>query len=433
MVQAHAPRWQRTISQPAEVRGIGFLTGADVRIRFLPAPVDTGIVFVRDDLPDRPSVPARIDHVVPRQRRTTIQRGAAVVEMVEHVMASLSGSQIDNCLVEINASETPGCDGSSQAFTEALWGAEIVEQDLPRKRLRIERPITVTEGNACISALPADHEALTISYSLDYGPESPIARQSRTVDVTPDAFRDHLSPSRTFLLEKEAQTLRQSGVGARTTVSDLLIFGQDGPIGNTLRFADEPVRHKMLDLVGDLALLGQDLVGQVIAHRSGHQLNAELARKLLTNASSSAAAMDIGDIMRMLPHRYPFLLVDRVIGIEPTKKISAIKNVSINEPFFQGHWPQRPVMPGVLILEALAQSAGLLLANENRYQGKTAVFASIDKAKFRAPVAPGDQLELEVTLTRSRDRAVEFHGVAKANGQIAAEAVLRLVLTDGNG
>jgi UDP-3-O-[3-hydroxymyristoyl] N-acetylglucosamine deacetylase / 3-hydroxyacyl-[acyl-carrier-protein] dehydratase len=274
-------RCQRTIARDAEVRGVGFLTGADVHLRFRPASSDAGIKFIRADLPGRPQVPAHISHVVPRQRRTTIQNGDAVVEMVEHVMAALAGLRIDNCLIEIDAAETPGCDGSSQAFVEALGEAGVVEQDRPRETLAIDRPVTVREGEATLSAEPGAGDRLVLTYNLDYGPDAPIGRQSRLVDDFPESFREELAPSRTFLLESEAKALREAGIGSRTTASDLLVFGPDGPIDNALRFPDEPVRHKILDMVGDLALIGKDLTGHVVAHRSGHQLNAALVRELL--------------------------------------------------------------------------------------------------------------------------------------------------------
>ena len=429
-------RPQRTIAREAEVQGVSFLSGLDVRLRFRPAGANEGVVFIRTDLPDRPSVPAHVRQVIPRQRRTTIERGAATVEMVEHVMAALAGLRIDNCAVEIDGPETPGCDGSSRAFTDALAGAGVVEQGVRRDVLVIDRPVTVREGSAILTAHPGDADRLVLGYHLDYGANTPIGRQSLFVDVDPDSFRDELSPSRTFLLQAEADALRASGIGRRTTEQDLLIFGPDGVIGNELRYPDECVRHKMLDLLGDLALVGMDLAGHVVAHRSGHSLNAELARKLLHGlrhqASDHAAAppmMDIGEILKILPHRYPFLLVDRVVEFEPGHRVSAIKNVSINEPFFQGHWPGRPIMPGVLILEALAQAAGVLISN-GQPQGKVAVLASIDKVKLRRQVVPGDQLRLDVDGLRHKGRASQVRAVARVGDRVAAEAKIRFVVIE---
>ena len=432
-----ASRPQRTIAREAGVRGISFLAGRDVRLRFRPADAGSGVVFVRSDLPDRPSVPAQVRHVIPRQRRTTIERGAAVVEMVEHVMAALAGLRVDNCVVEIDGPETPGCDGSSRAFAEALAGAGIVEQDAPRDVLVINRPITVREGEATLTAHPGDPGQLVLSYQLDYGPRTPIGRQSFFVNVTPESFRDELAACRTFLMESEAEALRNAGIGPRTTERDLLIFGPDGVIGNELRHRDECARHKTLDLLGDLALVGMDLSGHVVAHKSGHSLNAEMARELLRlaglepsgQAPVGHSVMEIGEVLRALPHRYPFLLVDRVIALEPGRRVVALKNVSYNEPFFQGHWPGRPIMPGVLIIEAMAQAAGVLIAHGAGGR-REALLASIDGARLRRPVVPGDQLRLEVDGLRTSGRATQVRAVAMVGDRVAAEAKIRFILVD---
>ena len=254
-------RPQRTIARDAAVDGISFLESRDVRLRFRPAEADSGVVFVRSDLPGSPSVPARIDHVIPRQRRTTIRHGDATVEMVEHVMAALAGLEIDNCRVEIDGPETPGCDGSSLAFVEALAEAGTVNQARPKELLVIDRPVTVREGSSTLTAYPGDADKLALTYNLDYGRQTPIGAQSLFVEVSPSSFREELASSRTFLLEAEAIAMREAGIGRRTTESDLLIFGPNGVIGNELRYPDECVRHKILDLVGDLALLAKDLAG----------------------------------------------------------------------------------------------------------------------------------------------------------------------------
>ena len=450
------PRFQRTIARAAEVRGISFLAGRDVRVEFRPAEPHQGITFVRTDLDGTPSVPAHVRHTVPRQRRTTLQQGPAVVEMVEHVMAALAGLRIDNCVVAIDGPETPGCDGSSLAFTTALLGAEIVEQPAQREVLVIDTPVTVRDGEAILTAYPgADAERLVLSYQLDYGADSPIARQSLFVDVTPDSFRQELAPSRTFLLDSEAAALRRAGIGSRTSEQDLLIFGPTGVIGNELRYRDECVRHKILDLLGDLALTGVDLAGHVVAHRSGHQLNTTLAAKLLEtqgkaqglarpaasrpkpappigpSPTSPVVPLEINEILQALPHRYPFLLVDRVIEFELGRRAVAIKNVSYNEPFFQGHWPGRPIMPGVLIVEAMAQTAGVLIAHGSTGH-RYALLVSIDGVKFRRPVVPGDQLRLEVDGVRSTGRATQVRAVARVGDRVAAEGRIRFVAIDAD-
>lgn len=436
-----ARRSQRTIARESGLRGVSLLSGLDVSLRFRPAQPNTGVVFVRSDLPGHPTVPAHVTHVIPRQRRTTIQRGEAVVEMVEHVLAALAGLRIDNCLVEIDGAETPGCDGSSQAFVEALQVCGVVEQAHPRQTLVIDRPVTVQEGGSTITAHPGDPERLVLSYNLDYGDQTPIGRQSLFVDVRPESFRKELAPSRTFLLEAEANALREAGIGRRTTEADLLIFGATGVIGNELRYADECVRHKILDMLGDLALLGHDIAGHVVAHRSGHQLNAALVRKLIeaiegggpdAEPAVDGPVFDIRRIMQLLPHRYPFLLLDRVLAFEPGLRVHALKNVTSNEPFFQGHWPGRPIMPGVLIIEALAQAAGILIGQEIDRTQKVAMLVSLNDVKLRRPVVPGDQLHLEIEGLRLKDRSAEVLGVARVEGQVAAEAKIRFVVVDAN-
>jgi UDP-3-O-[3-hydroxymyristoyl] N-acetylglucosamine deacetylase/3-hydroxyacyl-[acyl-carrier-protein] dehydratase len=427
-----ARRKERTLARAAEVRGVSFLNGLDVCVRFEPAPAGAGRVFVRTDLPGAPEVPAHIDHVIPRQRRTTIRRGEAIVEMVEHVLAALAGLDVDNCRIAIDGPETPGLDGSSLGFVDAIDAAGTVEQDRPRETLAIPAAVAVREGGASVAAYPGGADELLLSYSLDYGAHTPIGKQSQFVAVTPEAFRRELAPCRTFLLAAEADALRAAGVGRRTTAKDLLIFGPDGPIENAARFPDECVRHKILDMVGDLALAGKGLVGHVVAHKSGHTLNAALVRAILAAAAAEDAppAMDIGQIMRIMPHRYPFLLVDRVVAIEPGERVVALKNVTANEPFFSGHWPGHPVMPGVLIVEALAQAGGLLISGWADPQTHLAMIAAIDEVKLRRPVVPGDQIRLEVETLRKRPRTAEMRGVARVGKRVVAEARVRFMIVE---
>jgi UDP-3-O-[3-hydroxymyristoyl] N-acetylglucosamine deacetylase / 3-hydroxyacyl-[acyl-carrier-protein] dehydratase len=435
-------RRQHTIARPAEVRGIGFFHGADVTIRFHPAESDAGITFERFDLPGHPRIPARLDSVVPSQRRTTIRNGEASVEMIEHVMAALAGLQVDNAVVQIDAGECPGCDGSSRIFVEAIDAAGIVEQDGMRPALVVEEPLSIREGDAALVILPPGPAGgLTLSYHLDYGPGAPIPPQSYCVGLSTDSFRQQISTSRTFLLEAEANALRAAGLGVRTTEADLLLFGRDGVIGNELRYPEECARHKILDMVGDLALLGTDLHGFVVAYRSGHQTNAALGRRLLeaSRAKKGSAGplplrddgtIDIAGIMSLLPHRYPFLLVDRVLELVPKRRVVGIKNVSINEPYFPGHWPGMPIMPGVLIVEALAQTAGVLIAASIAREGKLALIAAIDSIKLRRPIVPGDQIRLEVVGDRMKSQSAVVTGTAKVGGELAAEARIRFAIVD---
>jgi len=282
----HSPRHQNTIAGPATVAGFGYWSGLDVRVEFRPAPPDTGIVFVRTDL----EVPRRVEAMVYKRveipRRTTLQAGGATVEMVEHVMAALAGLNVDNCEVHVDGAEMPGCDGSSLPFVEALQSAGQVAQHAQRDTIAINRTTRVGDEQCWVEARPSPGRGLSIHYMLDYGTEGPIGQQMIAMVLSPHAFREELAPARTFILEHEAEWLRSQGLGERVTCSDLLVFDETGPVGNELRFRDECVRHKALDLIGDLALAGCDIEGHVVAYRSGHRLNAELVRALLRDCSA---------------------------------------------------------------------------------------------------------------------------------------------------
>lgn len=277
-----ASRLQRSIRQPVELSGIGLFTDCDTRLRFLPAGTGRGIVFRRVDLPDSPEVPASLVYVESTERRTSLVKGPARVELTEHVLAALAGLQIDNCTIEIDAAEVPGMDGSCREFVEALQSAGIVEQDAPRRQIVVDRKLIVEDDRSRASTAVQPHygAGLVITYHLDYGPRSPIPPQTRTVEVTPEEFTNEICFARTFILESEVAALRAQGYGTRTTARDLLVYGPDGVIDNQLRRPDECVRHKILDCIGDLALLGCDLRGHVTAWRSGHRMNQRLAEEI---------------------------------------------------------------------------------------------------------------------------------------------------------
>jgi UDP-3-O-acyl N-acetylglucosamine deacetylase len=289
-------RYQRTLRAPAEVRGIGFVTGCTVRLRLLPAPPDAGLTFVRTDLPGRPLVPARADRVTDTNRRTTLGPPEAGVTLVEHVLATLAGLRVDNCTIELDGPEPPGLDGSAHGFQEVVSAAGVVLQPARRGVWTVTEPVVAMQNGATIALhppAPADGPTLRASYILDYGPTARIPRQAHTVAVSPQTFARDLADCRTFLLEEEAHVLREQGVGRHLTADQLLVFGARGPIDNRLRYADEPARHKVLDLIGDLSLCGFDLVGHVVAYRSGHALNVELARALVARATNSAAGVTL--------------------------------------------------------------------------------------------------------------------------------------------
>jgi len=435
-------RPQYTIAESVRIGGIGYITGADVNLEFKPAEPGAGRVFVRSDLPDPVRLPASVRSLAPRSRRTSLRNGSAGIEMIEHVLAALGGLQIDNCTIEVDAAETPGLDGSSLPIVEALERAGKVAQDVPRKRYEIEKPIYLRDGEAYMVACPAEENdaGLTISYHLDYGERSPIPQQTKTVRLTSGTFARELAGSRTFLLTEEAEELRREGLGKRTTAKDLLIFTADGVMENQLRFPDECVRHKILDLVGDLALLDFDVAGHIHAHKSGHQLNRQLVEKLATQMRRREAdrmalrepVIDINKIAKILPHRYPFLLIDKVIEVEGEVRAVGIKNVTYNEPYFQGHWPGRPVMPGVLQVEAIAQLAGVLLSRKLEHTGQLAMILSMDNVKIRRPVLPGDQLRIEVEALKVKTRTADIYGRAMVGDKVACEANMRFVLVDAD-
>lgn len=276
-----ALRQQRSIARAVSVDGFGYWSGQDVRVTFRPAPPDSGLVFVRRDLSPPVSIPVDVRHQIDIPRRTNLCNGGVSVEMVEHVLAACAGLAIDNCQIDVSAPELPGCDGSSGPFVRALLRAGIVLQAAPRRRLVVDRVLRVGTEACWVEARPPERLGLSVLYCLDYGPDSYLGRQQYELALTPERFVHELADARTFLMEQEAEWLLQQGVGQRVSYQDLLIFGEDGPRGNALRFPDECVRHKALDLIGDLSLAGCDIVGRIVAFRSGHRLNAELVRRLL--------------------------------------------------------------------------------------------------------------------------------------------------------
>jgi len=429
---------QKTIRSPVAVQGRGLFSGEPCGLRFVPAPVDSGIVFVRSDLPSAVQIACRISNVTKRARRTSLMDGSIAVETVEHVLAAAWGLGIDNLRIEMDAAETPSNDGSPLPFVQALQQAEPVEQNVEQSIYVIEQPVAVSEGDAMLAALPGPGDCLDILYDLDYGAVPSIGRQVLCFRLGKDDFTSQLAPARTFLTEQEAKELQARGIGRHLTPADLLVMGQSGPIGSELRFPDEHVRHKLADLVGDLAILGRRLRGRIVAYKSGHELNHALVRRLseeIAARKQSAAlagepAMDIRKVMRLLPHRYPCLMVDRIVQMEGDRKAVGLKNVSINEPYFQGHYPNQPIMPGVMILEALAQLSGLLLSRRLEHAGKVAVLLSMDRVKMRRPVRPGDQLILEAEAVHVRARTGHCLCRALVGPDVVAEAEIKFMLVD---
>lgn len=424
-----------------ELTGRGLFTGEPVRLRARPAEPDTGIWFIRTDQNPPIRIAATVDNVSKRARRTSLRNGTVAIETVEHWLSACAGLGIDNLQVELDANELPGLDGSCQGFVETLHQAGLREQDADRAPHVVSEIVRVVDQDSELVALPPldpNEESLEVAYDLDYGPEGPIGHQYFRCVVTPETFEANIAPARTFVLESEAEALRAGGLGVHLSYQDILVFGKDGPIDNELRFPDECVRHKVLDLIGDLMLLGRPLVGRIYARKSGHALNHELVRVLRRQYEQQRRAAILGrepvvsihKVQRILPHRYPFLMIDRVVELEGSRRAVGIKNVTINEPFFQGHYPGDPIMPGVLIIEALAQIGGVLLSQELEHKGKVAVLLSLDKVKFRRAVRPGDQLVLEAQALRVRSSTGHVRGRALVSGELVAEAEIKFILTD---
>jgi UDP-3-O-[3-hydroxymyristoyl] N-acetylglucosamine deacetylase/3-hydroxyacyl-[acyl-carrier-protein] dehydratase len=429
---------QKTIQNEAKISGRGLFEGKEAKVTFRPAGADTGVVFVRVDVAEPVRIPAIAPNLAERSRRTTLKKGPVIVETVEHCLAAVSALEIDNVIIEVNSAELPGLDASSSEYVKVLRKAGVMELEAQRKEMVISKPITVSDGDATIYALPFKDDTLSITYDLDYTGHTGIGRQLYSCEVTPENFERNLAPARTFLLEAEAKQFQARGVGTHLSPRDILVINSDGPIKNSYRFSDECVRHKIVDLIGDLALAGRVVRGRIVAYKSGHSLNQQLAKKLFDLAEQTErlsregtdAILDIRKIQRILPHRYPFLLVDKVIELDGETRIKGIKNVSFNEPFFQGHFPGTPIMPGVLIIEAMAQIAGLLFAQRLEHTGQLAVLLSMDGVKLRKPVVPGDQLILTAEAVKIRSRTGHCRCMAMVNDQVAAEAEIKFMLVD---
>ena len=439
MVQAALSRNQHTLASEVTLSGVGLFSAQPVTITIKPAEANTGIRFVRMDLPGSPSVAAHVNHVVPASRRTALAQGEARVELVEHILSAMAGLGIDNAVVETDAPELPAGDGSAAIFADAILSARTMEQSAMRAPLRVTEPVTLREGDSTITALPSDADTTEYLYVLDHGDSGAIPRQVYTYSLCPGDYAERIAPARTFSTETDARALWDAGHFRHLTTKDMLVIGMDGPIDNVLRFDDEPVRHKLLDLIGDLSLTGRPIQGRILAVRSGHSLNQALAKKLLDlearqNARGSTItpepAMDINRIMSLLPHRYPMILVDRVLEMEEDQRAVGVKNVTINEPFFQGHYPVRPIMPGVLIVEAMCQLAGLMLSQKLERTGKIAMLLSLEGVKLRKPVTPGDQLVLEAEVLKANSRFGETQCYAFVAGELAAEARVKFLMVD---
>ena len=423
---------QRTIAKPVAFEGIGLHTGEHGSVSFRPAVPDTGVRFVRVDLPGEPKVQVRPEnaHFDPAAgRRTILQQGDVQIHTMEHILAAVAGLSIDNLEIETSTMEAPEpADGSAAPIARLLCEAGLVDQDRPKHHIKVTKPVSWRENGIELVALP--YRGFKITFTIDY--DHPlVGRQTLSLDITPETFLSQIAPARTFVLQRDIETLRSAGWIKGGRMESAVVVGEDRILNpEPLRYPDEFVRHKVLDLLGDLSLLGGPLLGHVTALRSGHQSHVAFVKRLKETlplpgrrAGGPPEEWDITAIMDIMPNRYPFLLVDRITRIEEGKSIEGLKNVTINEPFFQGHFPGHPIMPAVLILEAMAQVGGLLLLHSvDDPNDKLMYFMGIDGAKFRRPVVPGDQLRFVLTLLKIRRGTSKMRGEDYVEDQLVAEA-----------
>jgi UDP-3-O-[3-hydroxymyristoyl] N-acetylglucosamine deacetylase/3-hydroxyacyl-[acyl-carrier-protein] dehydratase len=422
---------------------------------FLPAPPNTGIRFRRVDLDGKPEVEARIENVTQTNRSTTLAKGNVKVHTVEHVLATLAGYEIDNAIVELDANEPPIADGSARAYCRMIDEAGVVPQSEKREPHQLTEPIELQLGETIMSVFPHDRLKITCTSADKDGRFT----QFYSVEITPESWKRELAHARTFCFYEEIEMLFKSGLIKGGSLENAVVIRDDAVLTTEpLRYPEEFVRHKMLDILGDLALVGRPLQGHVIAIRPSHLANCELARQIdlqirkpllaaqafspprvekpaatkTTEAVSvkNGIELDVMQVMRILPHRYPFLMVDKVLSIEGNH-IKAVKNVSINEPYFSGHFPSHPVMPGVLQLEAIAQTAGLLMLKQLENYGKIAYFMSAESVKWRRPVRPGDTVIVDVEMIKYRGKIGRAKGVCYVDNEVVSEAEVTFVMMEG--
>lgn len=432
---------QKTLHGSVSLEGVGLHSGQRARMTLVPGPVNSGLVFRVVGSGREVRIPALVEYV-PQDgdltRATTLTHDGVSVGTVEHILAALHGMGITNCEILLEGIEPPvGSCASAKDYVDMILQAGVREQGLPALSYRINRRVNWSRGDVQITGEPAEN--FRISFLIDYD-DPAIGVQSASFEITPDVFREEIAPARTFAQMRDVAKLQEMGLVKGGTLDNALVFA-DGDLagGQALRFKDECVRHKILDLLGDLALLGMPIQGHVMARFSGHNGNVGFARMLAQTERRlpriypprNPSSWDIVSIMDVMPHRYPFLLVDRIVELEPGKRVVGLKNVTINEPFFQGHFPGHPIMPAVLIIEAMAQTGGvLLLSSVSDSRGKLVYFSGIDGARFRQPVIPGDQLRLVLEMGRLRGTLCKMRGTAWVGETMVAEADLMSTVVD---
>jgi UDP-3-O-[3-hydroxymyristoyl] N-acetylglucosamine deacetylase/3-hydroxyacyl-[acyl-carrier-protein] dehydratase len=445
---------QQTINRPANYSGVGLHSGNSVTMTFLPAPPNSGIRFRRVDLEGKPEIEARVENVVENNRSTTLAKGNTRVHTVEHVLATFAGYGIDNAIIELDANEPPIADGSAREYCKMIQDAGIVAQEERRDAYSVSAPIELEMGETIMTLFPDEGFKISCTSADKQGRFT----QFYSTELSPKTWENDLAHARTFCFYEEIEYLIKNGLIKGGSLENAVVIRDDAVLTTEpLRYPEEFVRHKMLDIVGDLSLLGRSLHGHLIAVKPSHAANCEMVRRIAAQmrkplvtvqafsppppkpqqspesaAAETAAqdgAIDTQGVMRMLPHRYPFLMVDRVVKIEGTHVI-AVKNVTINEPFFQGHFPGHPIMPGVLQLEAMAQVAGIVMLRSAENAGKIAYFMSAEDVKWRKPVLPGDVLVIDVELTKMRGKIGKAKGMCKVQGEVVSQAEVTFMLAD---
>jgi UDP-3-O-[3-hydroxymyristoyl] N-acetylglucosamine deacetylase/3-hydroxyacyl-[acyl-carrier-protein] dehydratase len=447
---------QQTLRRPATYAGIGLHSGNRVTMTLLPAPPDTGVRFRRVDLEGKPEIEASLENVIETTRSTTLGKGGAKLQTVEHVLAALAGAGVDNAVVELDANEPPIGDGSAREFVRLIETAGVVPQPSAREPLVLTEPVKVEHGGSLMTAFPHDGFRITCTSSDKGGRFT----QHYSLDLTSENWAKELSHARTFCFFEELELLFKNGLIRGGSLENAVVIRDDAVLTNEpLRYPEEFVRHKMLDIVGDLSLLQRPLKAHIVAIRPGHAANCELARALLAsvrkplvaaqtfspppekpqargeaagdsdNPIKDGATLDIVQLMKILPQRHPFLMVDRVTRIQGNQ-IVGVKNVSIGEPYFEGHFPGHPIMPGVLQLEAMAQVAGILMMRQAENAGKLAYFMSAESVKWRKPVRPGDVLVIEIEVTKMRGKIGKAKGACKVDGEVVSEAEVTFMLIE---
>ncbi len=436
---------QRSIQREVTVKGKALHTGDDVLLTLKPAPVAHGVVFRRVDIYNKPEIRPHISLVSDLVRSTTLLSGHTKIHTVEHILSALHGCGIDNVVIEMNASEPPILDGSARPFVEAIREAGPVEQENEREYYVLDAPVSVSRNNSSVVALPYDGLKISCTSTDDRG----VHTQHLSLEIEPETYMEQVAAARTFTVYEEIEELLRMGKIRGGSLENAVVLKGDKILSKEpLRFPDEFVRHKILDIIGDIFLLGMPVKAHIIAMRPGHAVNSELTQALFDRmeegkkakkapakkpvvVSPDATSLSIGHILETVPHRYPFVLIDRVIDFTEDDKLTAIKNVSFNEPYFQGHFPGEPVMPGVLQIEAMAQAAGVMMLRKIKNKAKLAFFMSCDKVKFRKAVTPGDQLVIEVKLTKSRGKKIGVaEAVCKVDDKVVSSAELMFLIEE---